>query len=128
MGPSMQRMKFSVSIATCCAIFVATMAGSPSADIRQSSYQLPSKAQVTRYLLQSVDWYRHVYAEQQVANDPVDVLFLHDSQAIEEHIVKLSFEFAKADVTLATTAAPPHSVRDACAGGLFSFCRSSNRP
>ena len=80
-------------------------AGGTSADTRQSSSQLPSNAQVIGYLL---NWYRHASAERQVASDPADLLFLHDNQAIEEQIVKLSFEYAKADVTLETTASSPN--------------------
>jgi Mechanosensitive ion channel len=55
-----------------------------------------------------VNWYRHVYAEQQVANEPAGLIFLNDNRAIELQIVKLSFEFAKADATLETTAPSPH--------------------
>ena len=58
--------------------------------------------------MQSVNWYRHVYAERQVASDPEDLVFLNDNQAIESQIVKLSFEFAKADAALAKTATSPH--------------------
>ena len=53
-------------------------------------------------------WYRHVYIERQVASDPGDLMFLNNNQAVESQIVKLSFEFAKAGVALAKTAAPPH--------------------
>ena len=92
-------------IATCCAILAATMAGGLSAGTLQSSYQLPSNAQVIEYLLQSVSWYRHVYAERQVANEPADLLFLDNNQAIEGQIVRLSFDFARVDATL--IASPP---------------------
>ncbi len=101
-------MKPSVRIATCCAILVTAMVRGLSADIPQSSYQLPSAAQVIGYLLQSVNWYRHVYTERQVASDPGDLVFLNDNQAIESQIVKLSFEFAKADAALAKTASSAH--------------------
>jgi len=30
-----------------------------------------------------VNWYRHGYAELQVANEPADFMFLDDNQAIE---------------------------------------------
>jgi len=125
----MKKVKSGVNIAICCAIFAATMAGSPSADTRQSSYQLPSNAQVTGYLLQSVNWYRHVYAERQVASDPADVLFLHDNQAIEGHVVSLSFEFAKADVALATTGNVPatHAPADPPPSDLAHFVELKNR-
>src|SRR4029077_21143985 len=86
----------------------------------QNSYQLSSDAQVIGYLMQSVTWYRHLYTERQVASDPGDLVFLNDNQALENQIVKLSFEFAKADAALAkaapsrhdepaTLAAPAHS-------------------
>jgi hypothetical protein len=68
---------------------------------------------VIGYLLQSVNWYRHVYAERQVANESADLMFLDDNQAIERQIVKLSFEFAKADATLEMTGDSPRSVTSA---------------
>src|SRR5260370_14015715 len=101
-------MKPSVRIATCCAILATAMVSGLSADIPQSSYRLPSDAQVIGYLLQSVNWYRHVYTERQVASDPGDLVFLNDNQAIESQIVKLSFEFAKADAALAKAASSAH--------------------
>jgi hypothetical protein len=90
------------------AIVVAVMAGGLSADTPPSAYQLPSNSEVIGYLLQSVNWYRHVYAERQVANEPGDLMFLDDNQAIERQIVQLSFEFAKADATLQTSATSLH--------------------
>jgi hypothetical protein len=108
----MKKVKFGACIATCCAIFAATIASGLSADTPQSSYQLPSNAQVIGYLLQSVNWYHHGYAERQVASDPADLLFLNNNQAIETQIVKFSFEFAKADAALATTASSPHNAAE----------------
>jgi hypothetical protein len=95
-------------IATYCAIFAIATSGGLSADTAQGSYQLPSDTQVIGYLLQSVNWYRHVYTERQVASNPADLVFLNDNQAIESQIVELSFEFAKADVALAKTATSQH--------------------
>ena len=98
-------MKRGAQVAACCGIVAAAMAGGLSADTPPSTYQLPSNSEVIGYLLQSVNWYRHVYAERQVANEPADFIFLDDNQAIERQIVKLSFEFAKADVVVETSAA-----------------------
>jgi Mechanosensitive ion channel len=96
-------------VALCCWIVAAAMAGGLSADAVPSTYRLPSNSEVIDYLIQSVNWYRHVYAERQVANEPTDFMFLDDNQAIERQIVKLSFEFAKADAIVETSAAPSHS-------------------
>jgi small-conductance mechanosensitive channel len=100
-------LKQGAQVAACCAIVAVAMAGGPD-DTPPSAYQLPSNPEVVGYLLQSVNWYRHVYAERQVANEPADLVFLGDNQAIEQQIVKLSFEFAKADAILETSTAPSH--------------------
>ena len=54
------------------------------------------------FVLQSIDWYRHTYAERQVAKDSVDLLFLDDNHPVETQIVRFSFDFAKADAALAS--------------------------
>src|SRR5579864_6510746 len=124
-------MKSRVRIATCCAILATAMVRGLSADIPRSSYQLPSDTQVIGYLLQSVNWSRHVYTEQQVASDPGDLVFLNDNQALESQIVKLSFEFAKADVALAKAATSPHDAPAILAGpasaDLAHFIELKNR-
>jgi len=118
-------------IATCCAIFAIVMSGGLAADTTEASYQLPPDTQVIGYLLQSVNWYRHVYTERQVASDPGDLVFLNDNQAIENQIVELSFEFAKADVALAKTATPPHdapaTVEGPVSADLAHFIELKNR-
>jgi hypothetical protein len=101
-------MKRGSQVAVCCGIVAVAMAGGLSADTPPSTYRLPSNSEVIGYVLQSVNWYRHVYTERQVANEPADFMFLDDNQVIERQIVKLSFEFAKADVAAETSAASSH--------------------
>ena len=101
-------MKASTSIVTCWVILATAIAGGLSAGAQQSTYQLPSNAQVVGYLLQSVDWYRHVYTERQVASSPDDLMFVDGNQVIQAQIVRLSFEFAKADAALAKIAPSQH--------------------
>jgi hypothetical protein len=118
-------------IVTCYTIFAIAISGGLSADSTQNPYQLPSDAQVVGYLLQSVNWYRHVYTERQVASDPGDLVFLNDNQAIESQIVKLSFEFAKADAALAKAPISPHDtsaiVAAPASADLARFVRLKNR-
>jgi len=103
------KQKRCAQVAACCAIVAATMAGGLSADTPRSTYQLPPNPEVISYLLQSVSWYRHLYIERQVANEPADLIFLDENQAIQRQIVNLSFEFAKADAMLETSSASLHS-------------------
>jgi hypothetical protein len=101
--PQRWSLKQGAKVAACCAIVAAAMAGGVTADTQPGTYQLPSSSEVIGYLLQSVNWYRHVYTERQVANEPADLVFLDDDQAIERQIVTLSFEFAKAEAMLETS-------------------------
>jgi hypothetical protein len=121
-----------VHAATCCAIFaIAISGGLSAADTTQDSYQLPPDTQVIGYLLQSVSWYRHVYTERQVASDPGDLVFLNDNQALESQIVKLSFDFARADAGLTKTTAsprdPPTTLAGPISADLAHFIELKNR-
>lgn len=123
-------MKQGAQVAACCAIVVAAIAGALSADTTQSTYQLPSNSEVIGYLLQSVNWYRHVHTERQVVSEPADLMFLDDNQAIERQIVKLSFEFAKADATLQTSPTSLHgrtTPSDSPPADLAHFIELKNR-
>ena len=120
-------MKRYAHIAACCAIFAILMSGGLSADTTQASYQLPSDTQVIGYLLQSVNWYRHVYTERQVASNPEDLVFLNGNQALENQIATLSFEFAKADVALAKTHDAPATVEGPVSEDLAHFIDLKNR-
>lgn len=48
------------------------------------------------FLNQSVIWYRQLNAQQQLVNEPSDVLFLSDNRRIADQVVRLSFDFARA--------------------------------
>jgi len=103
-----RKLKQGAQVVAGCAIVAAAIAGRLSANTPPSAYQLPSNSEVIGYLLQSVNWYRHVYTERQVANEPADLMFLDDNRAIERQIVKLSFEFAKADALLEASTDSSH--------------------
>jgi small-conductance mechanosensitive channel len=125
-----KQLKQGAQVAACCAIVAAAMTGGLSADTPPSTYQLPSNSEVIGYLLKSVNWYRHVYTERQAANEPADLVFLDDNQAIERQIVKLSFEFAKADAMLETSAAFSHgrpTSSDRPSADLAHFIELKNR-
>jgi small-conductance mechanosensitive channel len=47
------------------------------------------------FLNQTVIWYRQLNAQQQLINEPSDVLFLSDNRRIADQVVRLSFDFAR---------------------------------
>jgi hypothetical protein len=130
LNPQRWSLKQRARVAAPCALVVLAIASGFSADTPPSKYQLPSNSEIIAYLLQSVNWYRHVYTERQVSNEPTDLMFLDDNQAIEREIVQLSFAFAKADAILETSDATSHgrsAVSDPPPADLSHFIELKNR-
>jgi small-conductance mechanosensitive channel len=61
------------------------------------SSNLPGAQDVISYLNQSIDWHHQLALEQQAATDANDLLFLEDDRQAATDVVRLSFEFARAD-------------------------------
>ena len=71
------------------------------AQITPPGSALPPDQQVLAFLTESIDWYRHRAVEEQLATEPADLVFLQDKRPISAQIVQLSFDFARADASLA---------------------------
>lgn len=67
----------------------------------------PSEPQsIIDFLNQTIVWYRQSAAQQQLATQPSDVIFLNDNRQLADQIVQLAFDFARARAqTLAQTLA-----------------------
>ena len=76
------------------------LAAGISAQISPPASDLPSDQQVLAFLAESIDWYRHRAAEEQLATEPADLVFLEDNRLVAAQIVQLSFDFARADASL----------------------------
>ena len=87
----------------CNVLLVAMLAVGLSAEVSPRVSDLPSNQQVLAFLTQTVDWYRHRAIERQIAAGPVDLVFLEDNRPIALQIVRLSFDFARADAAMAAT-------------------------
>ncbi len=92
----------------------------------ESSHTLPAKQQVLGFLIETIDWYRHLSAEQQMATEPADLLFLEDSRAVGTQVVRFSFEFAKAvaEFEATPTAVPDPSGPSAALGADFQHLQA----
>ena len=73
-------------------------------DAPANTPNLPQAPQVIAYLDRTIDWYRHLAAEQQLATEPADVLFLDDDKQLASQILRLAFDFAHADAELLAAA------------------------
>ena len=85
----------------CNALLLTVLTVGLSAEVSPSVSDLPSNQQVLGLLTESIDWYRHRAIEGQIATGPVDLVFLNDNRPTAAQIVQLSFDFARADASLA---------------------------
>jgi len=96
--------KFKVREA-CCLLLPAVITIGLSAEVSPAASDLPANQQVIAFLTESIEWYRHRAIERQIATEPVDLVFLEDNRPVAAQIVQLSFDFARADASVAATAA-----------------------
>lgn len=87
----------------CYVLLVGVLTAEISAQVSPPAPDLPSDQQVLAFLTESIDWYRHRAVEEQLATEPVDLVFLEDNRPVAAQIVQLSFDFARADASLAAT-------------------------
>jgi small-conductance mechanosensitive channel len=81
---------------------------------------------VLSFLNQSIDWYRQLVIEEQIATDPGDVLFLDDDRQTAVQILGLSFDFARADAqVLASQGAGETPTASSSQGKYSSLARAA---
>ena len=100
-------------------LFVAVLTAGLSAEVSPAASVLPSNQQVLAFLTESIDWYRHRAVERQIATDPVDLVYLEDNRQLAGQIVQLSFDFARADASLAA-ASPANNQKGSTAAASAS--------
>ncbi|HYZ83548.1 MAG TPA: hypothetical protein VE621_04075 [Bryobacteraceae bacterium] len=75
-------------------LLVSSVLANDSKPAPSSGY--PSEQQVLTFIADTVDWYRHLPAEQQVGTAPTDLVFLENNRTTATEIVRLAFDFGKA--------------------------------
>src|SRR5579863_8395372 len=58
---------------------------------------LPDAPSVVSYLNQTIVWYRQLTVQQELATEPSDVVFLNQNRQLADQVVRLSFDFGRAD-------------------------------
>lgn len=89
---------------------LTVLKGGLSAETSPPASDLVSNQHVLAFLTQTVDWYRHRAIERQIATDPVDLAFTEDNRLMGAQILQLSFEFARADASLAAMSATSNEI------------------
>jgi small-conductance mechanosensitive channel len=89
------------------AVFAARAAEAPSQPEARAaeSRAVMTGDQVVQILDETVDWYRTLGAQQQAATQPSDLLLLYANRQTADKIMKLAFDFARANAELLSSEA-----------------------
>ncbi len=106
------------------AIIVIWQRTSVSAQPSTSPAGLSTGQDTLAYLNQTIDWYRYLALTEQSALDASDALFLNDDRQVAKQILRLSFDFARANAQFLAKQSPSNTVQDQSAdsaqyAGLF---------
>ncbi|HZU45539.1 MAG TPA: mechanosensitive ion channel domain-containing protein, partial [Terriglobales bacterium] len=87
---------------------------------------------IISFLNQTILWYRQLTVQQQLATEPSDVLFLSDNRQLADEIVRLSFDFARAQAQFLARTNPAAAAGGASGPGsryqnLFSLAANADK-
>jgi small-conductance mechanosensitive channel len=116
------RILLGATVLLLCVTLLAQSAAAPAAPAG-----MPDSRQVLDYLNQSIDWYRHLSTEEQIATDPSDVLFVNDDRQIANQVVRLSFDFARADAQYAAAKNTPANAENTPQSRYQSLFQASSQ-
>jgi len=85
----------------------AAAAPSPLAHPQPAASPQPDeRAEVVKFLGETIGWYRHLADEERLATEPAEALFLDDNRQMALEIVKLAFQYARAEAALLKSEKP----------------------
>lgn len=89
-------------------LFPAFSAAALSFSLFQAAPAAETPAQdVLQFLNQTIDWYRGLSTEAQVASEPSGVLVLNDDRTAADQVVRLAFDYARGQAQILATQAGP---------------------
>ena len=99
--------RFAIAALTGIAMFGARAADAPTqpAAAATDSRAVMTGDQVVQILDETVDWYRTLGIQQQAATQPSDLLILYANRQTADQIMKLAFDFARANAELLSSEA-----------------------
>jgi small-conductance mechanosensitive channel len=93
-----------IILGMCGGVLVFAQNPSPPA-----SSQPISGSQVIQFLNQTIKWYRHLSAEQRIASEPDDQMVVYNNRQVADQVVRLSFDFARAEADVLAKQASSNS-------------------
>jgi small-conductance mechanosensitive channel len=98
--PGMLPNRWFLALLLVLCVLAAVLVPAQSADTVSQPSTLPDAQTVVSYLDQTIVWYRQLTIQQEMASEPSDVVFLNQNRQLADQVVRLSFDFARADAQL----------------------------
>jgi small-conductance mechanosensitive channel len=71
---------------------------------QNSAPTAPDRSDILQFLDQTINWYREIDVERQIATEPSDVIAVNDDRPLADQIVRSALDFARAEADLAAQA------------------------
>ena len=97
-GCAAMRSRWLVAVLAAVLIVPSAIVFSQNAPAKTS----PDSSAILQFLNQTIDWYRHQTTLQRIADDPDDVPVVNDNRQMTDQVVRLAFEFARAEAESAS--------------------------
>jgi small-conductance mechanosensitive channel len=72
--------------------------------------------EVIQFLNQTINWYRELALERQIATEPSDVLVVNDNRQVADQVVRFAFDFARAEAQWRTDQAGSNETKSQSGG------------
>lgn len=109
-------------IVVVCAPCWSASAQAPSSPAPQN---LPQSQDVISFLNQNIAWYHQSVQEQQIANTPEDALFVDENRQTGTELLRLAFDFARADAQFVAATNAPEAQPDPAAPTRYQSLQKS---
>ena len=97
-------------------------AQTPSTPAQQN---LPQPQDVLTFLNENIAWYHQLVQEQQIATSPEDALFVDEDRQTAAEVLRLAFDFARADAQSLAASGTPGTQTDATAPARYQSLTKS---
>jgi hypothetical protein len=85
-------------------IFVLLFVFCVGLTVSQNNRPDSDRSQLLQFLDQTINWYRQIDIERQIATEPDDIIAVNDDRALADQIVRDAFEFARAEADFSAQA------------------------
>ena len=97
---SVTKVFFRRTLATAAVLLCGASSGVTQPAAPQTSAPTMQPPQIVDFLSHTINWYRQLAAEQQLATEPSDVTFLQENRRVADQVVQLAFDYARTQAQL----------------------------